>query len=230
MYILLNALNLSRKYRVSVDQPLFDNQDVDQMYQHIDYNSIIVIAIFQHGTGIERLLEECLLKAAMLIPLIDPLNHFRVWYGFGCIFTTYKKNYQYTGCVSLSIFFRVKTLVQWHFPSVSEAILKIWGNKLHRSTPNKETLIWTQAQQTREYILWDILLPNHLGTSHEMDDHSANLIYSLKIPKVSYLSHWGQVTHICVGNLTTIGSDNGLSPDRHQAIIGTNAGILLIGP
>ena len=37
-------------------------------------------------------------------------------------------------------------------------------------------------------------------------------------------------THICVGNLTIISSDNGLSPGRHQAIILTNAGILLIGP
>ena len=36
--------------------------------------------------------------------------------------------------------------------------------------------------------------------------------------------------HICVGNLTIIGPDNGLSPGRHQAIIWTNAGILLIGP
>ena len=36
------------------------------------------------------------------------------------------------------------------------------------------------------------------------------------------------VTHICVGNLTIIGSDNGLSPDRRQAIIWINAGILLI--
>ena len=43
------------------------------------------------------------------------------------------------------------------------------------------------------------------------------------------LTHWGQATHICVGKLTTIGSDNGLSPGRRQAIIWTNAGILLIG-
>ena len=42
-------------------------------------------------------------------------------------------------------------------------------------------------------------------------------------------THWGRVTHICVGNLTTIGSDNGLSPYRRQAIIWTNGGILLIG-
>ena len=31
-------------------------------------------------------------------------------------------------------------------------------------------------------------------------------------------------------NLTIIGSDNGLSPGRRQAIIWTNDGILLIGP
>ena len=38
------------------------------------------------------------------------------------------------------------------------------------------------------------------------------------------------MTHICVSKLTIIGSDNGLAPDRRQAIIWTNAGILLIGP
>ena len=42
------------------------------------------------------------------------------------------------------------------------------------------------------------------------------------------LTHWCRVTHICVGKLTTIGSDNGLSPGRRQAIIWPNAGILLI--
>ena len=38
------------------------------------------------------------------------------------------------------------------------------------------------------------------------------------------------MTHICVGKLTIIGSDNGLSPGWRRAIIQTNAGILLIGP
>ena len=36
--------------------------------------------------------------------------------------------------------------------------------------------------------------------------------------------------HICINKLTIIGSDNGLSPDWHQAIIWTNADLLLIGP
>ena len=44
------------------------------------------------------------------------------------------------------------------------------------------------------------------------------------------LTHWGGATHICIGKLTTIGSDNGLSPGWRQAIIWTIAAILLIGP
>ena len=36
------------------------------------------------------------------------------------------------------------------------------------------------------------------------------------------------MTHICIGSLTIIGSDNGLSPGRRQAIIWTNAEIQLI--
>ena len=47
-------------------------------------------------------------------------------------------------------------------------------------------------------------------------------------PIACLLTHWGRVTHICVSNLTLIGSDN-LAPNRRQAIIWTNAGILLIG-
>ena len=44
------------------------------------------------------------------------------------------------------------------------------------------------------------------------------------------LTHWGRATHIWVSKLTIIGSDNGLSPGRHQAIIWTITGILLNGP
>ena len=41
--------------------------------------------------------------------------------------------------------------------------------------------------------------------------------------------HWDRVTHICVSKIITIGSDDGLAPGQGQAIIWTNAGILLIG-
>ena len=63
--------------------------------------------------------------------------------------------------------------------------------------------------------------------------------YSIEIPIIKIwrhvctrkdeLTHWGWVTHICVGKLIIIGSDNGLSPDWRQAIIWTNAGLLSFG-
>ena len=38
------------------------------------------------------------------------------------------------------------------------------------------------------------------------------------------------MTHLCISILSIIGSDNGLSPGQRQAIIWTNAGMLLIEP
>ena len=80
--------------------------------------------------------------------------------------------------------------------------------------------------------------------------HGSGFVYGIKLPEMKTVSlpsclydwshhisedslcitHWGRVTHICIGNLTIIVSDNGLSPGRRQAIIWTNTGILLIGP
>ena len=49
-----------------------------------------------------------------------------------------------------------------------------------------------------------------------------NIIFSSST--VLYLPNWGQVTHICVSNLTIIGLDNGLSLGQCQAIIWINTG------
>ena len=38
------------------------------------------------------------------------------------------------------------------------------------------------------------------------------------------------MTQICLSKLTIIGSDDGLSPGRRQAIIRTNAGLLQFDP
>ena len=54
---------------------------------------------------------------------------------------------------------------------------------------------------------------------------SNNISFSM----IHLLTHWGRITHICESKLTIIGSDNGLSPERHQFIVWTNAGILIIG-
>ena len=62
-------------------------------------------------------------------------------------------------------------------------------------------------------------LPEPMLTYHEF---GAYLVVQGLTPR-------GRV-HICISKPTIIGSDNGLSPDRRQAVIWTNAGILLIGP
>ena len=60
--------------------------------------------------------------------------------------------------------------------------------------------------------------------------HELTWVWIVLVRVLLGLTHWGWVTHICVSRLTITGSDSGLSPGRRQAIILTNAGILLIGP
>ena len=47
---------------------------------------------------------------------------------------------------------------------------------------------------------------------------------------IAGLTHWDRGMHICVRKQTIIGSDNGLAPYRRQAIVWTNAAMLLIRP
>ena len=84
---------------------------------------------------------------------------------------------------------------------------------------------------------------------NELKSHNNSIIYKLKstgggllLSQQKYvflwvtevrqmcLTQWGRLAHICVGKLTNIGSNNGSSPAQRQAIIWTNAEILLIGP
>ena len=101
-------------------------------------------------------------------------------------------------------------------------------------------LAWNYSALIRVYFMVKILCPTQCLAGVEEEFH-----FSLRFGKFhlnplnfmqwniqwcSNLTHWGRVTHICVGKLNIIGSDNGLSPERRQAIIWTNTGILLIGP
>ena len=70
-----------------------------------------------------------------------------------------------------------------------------------------------------------IIMPKYEIISGEENIHLISIVIM-----ENTLAHWGRITHICVGKLTTTGWDNGLSPGRRQATIWTNAGILLIGP
>ena len=122
-----------------------------------------------------------------------------------------------------------------------------WGRVTHICV-SKLTIIGSDnglAPDRRQAIIWTndgILLIEPLSTNVgeiviEIPTFSFKKMY-LKISSgkwrpfcrdLNVLTHWGRVTHICVSKQTIIGSDNGLLPNWRQAIIWTNAGILLIG-
>ena len=54
-------------------------------------------------------------------------------------------------------------------------------------------------------------------------------LYLNNVTTVPSQTHWGRMTYMCVSKLAIIESENVFSPCRHQDIIWTNTGILLIG-
>ena len=97
----------------------------------------------------------------------------------------------------------------------------IWWFCLHNGVPIL----------AKQHLYISILWPSNVIWHHTT---WYTLVQVMKAPShyltQCWLTHWGRVTHICVSKQTGIGSDNGLSPGRRQAIIWNNAGILLIGP
>ena len=98
--------------------------------------------------------------------------------------------------------------------------------------------IWMPRYLTNKWpnILGSIVVLQHQGQlllmqikfNPSMDKSShASKIWDEMTP---YWLHWAWVTHICIGNLTTIGLDNSLSSGLGQAIIWTNSEISLIWP
>ena len=86
---------------------------------------------------------------------------------------------------------------------------------------SNDGLVYWQVYVSLGWNEWKLFLKSH-STTYFTDP------VPVKPPRRIWLTHWGRMTHICVGKLTIIGSDNGLSPRRRQAIIWTNAGLLLI--
>ena len=97
-----------------------------------------------------------------------------------------------------------------------------------------QAIIWTNAELLLIGPLGttfrEILIEIHTFSFKKMHLKMLSLKWRPCCMGLLVLTHWGRVTHICVSKLTIIGSDNGLSPDRRQAIIWTNDGLLSIGP
>ena len=107
-----------------------------------------------------------------------------------------------------------------HFMMISAAfltLLSVPATLQHRTEQNN---------LRSNLLLW----PIYLFSINKIGLWTRNLCFNPSSFAIFSLTHWGWVTHICISNLTIIDSDNGLLPVLCQAIIWTNAGILLIGP
>ena len=108
---------------------------------------------------------------------------------------------------------------------------------LAASPPSRPSYLQHENPHTweRQPFYWDGALVSSMLHCHwcqrsplrSIQDPTFNLS-AASIASAYALTHWSQVTRICVSTLTISGSDNGL-PGRRQAIILTNAGMVLIG-
>ena len=110
----------------------------------------------------------------------------------------------------------VRHCKHYNFVKLSSHILRCWACSIcnacneQKGRPNRNDRI------TGGKILKDFMKLSTIKVSVMVEGLVAMVI----------LTHWGQVTHICVSKIIIIGSENG----QHQAIIWTNVGIVLIGP
>ena len=79
-----------------------------------------------------------------------------------------------------------------------------------------------------DHCCWQGVMCWGWGLLIEVRRHILVYKFWVKICLFVYITHWGRMRHICVSNIIIIEIDNGLSPSRRQAIIKTNAGVLLI--
>ena len=98
--------------------------------------------------------------------------------------------------------------------------------------------LWRHCNEHRPMILQSPKMIRSVAALISLLSEEANQfcvtpfwLHNTKVLPSPLLIHWRRVTHIiCVSKLTIIGSDNGLSPGRCQAIIWTTARILLTWP
>ena len=113
----------------------------------------------------------------------------------------------------------------------------LWQNYVWRCDPNGTQAFWCSAGEIELPVNATFVV--NISAIRKINlnfidvlwcySKSACLYQCVMYPEFS-LTHWGRVTHICIRKLNIIGSDNGLSPGRRQAIILINAALLLIWP
>ena len=102
---------------------------------------------------------------------------------------------------------------------------------------HQQALCWLKSSQVIFCVSWPINdLDPYYWSLNIIQNVRMDLAESRGMSRVSnpflndLLTHWGRVRLRCASKLNISGSDSGLSSGRRQAIIWTNAGILLIWP
>ena len=139
------------------------------------------------------------------------------------------------------------TLSSWMINSLTAWRWSSWQPRVMQSKTvlaiSSLQVLWVRNQSPMSYhannILWHEIT---LLTSMMKKVKGTHIRIHLRSPiRRAFLQVWGigidlscwlieAEWRIYVGKLTNLGSHNGLSPGRRQAILWTNAGILLIGP
>ena len=122
------------------------------------------------------------------------------------------------------------TLVRRRWPNVRVDVGPTLGQRRNASWDHLATTHQDGADDNITWPSWiNLWWPGVTNMCHgKQISFPWGWIYSLKIHLCS-LTHWGWVMHICISKPTIIGSDNGLSPFRCQAITWTNDDLLSIG-
>ena len=124
------------------------------------------------------------------------------------------------------------TKISWSSSkAVSLGLVDLWELKFHTNFPGANELRLSHWQFSMLPLVTLFLASNFQPLEFIMGIVTLAITTrtTILVPYLkSILTHWGREMHISVSKLTIIGSDNGLSPGWHQAIIWTNAGILLV--
>ena len=111
----------------------------------------------------------------------------------------------------LRIYSYLKISLCWHF--------SYWSRNIYFFELGHKHVSWYRGSLCLSGAIFDIAqILAHLARMSRIQYHLGRAI----LPESS------QVMHICISKGTIIGSDNGVVPGRHQAIVWTNAGLLLI--
>ena len=111
----------------------------------------------------------------------------------------------------------------WSFPPLDNLLLS--QMERFNSSDDKERFITTEHHLNSKHgslaagkhsvqKYWMIFVKEISCKSKQLG--MSEFMYSFTTSQLMSITYWGRVTHICA---TIIGSDNGLSPGRHQAII-----------